>query len=191
VVPGTPAGQHEHDRSEHRTIVHLRRPTTLRPRSNPGINGCANATTHQAPTAATNHQPQERSDDQHPHNGSAAASAYSPSIRLDDDVRGDEMTQHLNDIFGAERGDRLFAALAVQHETRPTERIEVGIVTAPRVCRISRAADDLRLLALERGAPPPNPQAEDAVSQAHMICIVIGRVGRRRGWGCIGPILVQ
>jgi hypothetical protein len=52
-----------------------------------------------------------------------------PTVRIDDDdVPDDAMTQQLDDVFGGDRDDRLFAALAELHETRSAERIDVGIV---------------------------------------------------------------
>jgi hypothetical protein len=52
-----------------------------------------------------------------------------PNTRVDDDdLPEGEMDDRLDKVFGGERDDRLFAALAELHETRSTERIDVGIV---------------------------------------------------------------
>jgi len=52
-----------------------------------------------------------------------------PSIRVDDDdLPESEIGERFDAVFGGERDDRLYTALAQLHETRSTERIDVGIV---------------------------------------------------------------
>jgi len=52
-----------------------------------------------------------------------------PNVRVDDDdLPEHEMEERFDKVFGGERDDRLFAALAELHETRGAERIDVGIV---------------------------------------------------------------
>jgi hypothetical protein len=43
IPPRATTGQDEHNRSEHRTVIHRCRVSTLRTRIKPGINGCASA----------------------------------------------------------------------------------------------------------------------------------------------------
>ena len=52
-----------------------------------------------------------------------------PNIRVeDDDLPEHELAEQFDAVFGGERDDRLYAALAQLHETHSTERIDVGIV---------------------------------------------------------------
>jgi hypothetical protein len=52
-----------------------------------------------------------------------------PTIQVDDDdLPEHELAERFDAVFGGERDDRLLAALAQLHETRSTERIDVGIV---------------------------------------------------------------
>jgi hypothetical protein len=52
-----------------------------------------------------------------------------PDVALEDgDLPDDDVSEKLDAVFGGERDERLFAALAALHETRGHERIDIGIV---------------------------------------------------------------
>lgn len=55
-----------------------------------------------------------------------------PDVAVEDGEPDVELPEELEELFGGERDERLFAALATLHETRGDERIDIGIVYGAR-----------------------------------------------------------